>query len=176
MSIAGKCCFQDTVEIFGAENILNNYNVYIGDNILPLRMETEKDLIPYYPYLESLIYSDKETGGIIRLHEKSFIDEEEEESLEICLEIIKRYWKSCKRKKEQFDKEEALKRACIFSQEIHHIELVNRVEKFGDKANIKGIHDPYHEKLREELYNLMIKYGWNENQAYYWIYKRFKKI
>ena len=170
MSIAGKCCFEDTVAIFGADNILEKYDVYIGDNILPLRMESEKDLIPYYPYLESIMVSNKETGGIIRLHTRSFIDEEEEERLTWRLNELKKYWRRCKRRKEPFSTEEALKKICFFDPQDYEKKLVTRVAEFGEAAIIEGIHDPMHERMRNELYELMIKYGWPEPQAYRWVY------
>ena len=74
MSIAGKYCFEDTVEIFDADNILNNYKVYIGDNILPLRMESEKDLVPYYPFLESFMVLNKKDSGYAQSHSSCLED------------------------------------------------------------------------------------------------------
>jgi len=170
MSIAGKCCFEDTVEIFGADNILNNYKVYIGDNILPLRMESEKDLVPYYPFLESFMVLNKKDGGIIRLQTDSFINIEEREWIAWRLNELKKYYRRCKRKHIPYSQDKALKLICLFEPQEYERELVKRVEKFGEKTTIDDLHDNLHEHMRKELYELMLKYGWTEQQAYPWVY------
>lgn len=170
MSIAGKCCFEDTVEIFGADNILNKYRVYIGDNILPLRMESKKDLIPYYPYLESIMISNKNDGGVIRLQTDSFINIEEREWITWRLEKLKKYYRKCKRKHNPYSLEEAQKLICWYEPQSYEKELIKRVQEFGEKATIDGLHDNMHEHMRKELYELMLKYGWSELEAYSWVY------
>lgn len=170
MSIAGKCCFEDTVEIFGADNILNKYRVYIGDNILPLRMESEKDLIPYYPYLESIMISNKNDGGVIRLQTDSFINIEEREWITWRLEKLKKYYRKCKRKHNPYSLEEAQKLICWYEPQLYEKELIKRVQKFGEKATIDDLHDNLHEHMRKELYELMLEYGWSESEAYPWVY------
>lgn len=173
MSISGKSDFEDFCCMHHTpEEIINKYKIYHGWDILPLKIETEKDLIARYPFLVKMSASDK-NGGIVRLSEKSYIDMAEEEHFTYMLETLKRYYRSCKRNKKQFDKEEALRRIVFPSDdrpEKHEIELVERVAEFGEKATIEGVHDPVHDRMRDEWYNMMIEAGWNEIEAYHWVY------
>ena len=111
MGISGKSDFQDIVEMhYSAEEILSKYKIYASINdIIPLKIETKKDLVAYYPYLVSVMSSNKEEGGVIMLY-KSYIDMEEEKSLTYKLNDLIKYYKKCKRKKIPFDKNEALKK------------------------------------------------------------------
>ena len=49
---SGKCDFADMVDIWGIEKAINA-DVYLYDSLIPLRIETEKDLVPFYPFLPS---------------------------------------------------------------------------------------------------------------------------
>ena len=84
MGVSSKCDFGDTCSMFNTpQEILEKYKVYAYDNdIVPLKMETEKDLIAYYPYLVTLMCCNKEEGGIIHLSHESYIDSEEREHME----------------------------------------------------------------------------------------------
>lgn len=174
MGLSGKCDFEDTVSIYGVDNILNKYNVYASDNeIVPLKMESKKDLVAYYPYLVGLMTSDKETGGIIRLSKESYIDTEEKERFGWKLESLKRYWRSCKRNKVPFSKDEAAKKIVFFGDgkpEPHEQELIDRVAEHGEKATAEDLHDPWYDRMRGEWYQLMLDAGWGEDQAYRWVY------
>lgn len=172
MGISGKCDFQDTCEIFGAQKILQDYKVYAADNtIVPLAMKTEKDLVAYYPYLTTLMTFDKEKGGVIHLSRQSFIDTEEREWLEMRLKTDIRYWKRCKRKQERFDEKECLKQLSIFSDPNTDEKIVKRIKEAGDKATIDGIiHDAVHDRMRSEWLKLMVDAGWDEQSARHWIY------
>lgn len=154
------------------EEILEKYQVYAyGNDIVPLRMESKKDLVAYYPYLTTMVYSNKEEGGRIHLSDKSYIDIEEEERLNRKINDLKKYYKKCKRNKEEFDKNKALELICWLEEpKPYHIELVNRVAEFGNKATIENIHDPFHDRMREEWYQLMLDNGWGEQRAYRWVY------
>lgn len=173
MSISGKCDFGDTCEIFGINNIIKNYDVYVYPNdIIPLKITSEKDLIAYYPYLVSLMCKDKNSGTII-LSEKSFIDSEEKDWLTIIMNNVIKYYKKCKRKKVDFDKQEAIK-LIVWpindEPEDYQIEIVNRVAKYGDKATLDGLHDRIHERMRDEWYQMMVDAGWDKNKAHIWVY------
>ena len=50
-NFTGKFDFYDMIEMHGVESVINNYKVYIGDNKTPLRIESVRDLAPYYPHI-----------------------------------------------------------------------------------------------------------------------------
>lgn len=74
---SGKCDFCDEIEIFGLDMILKS-KVYVGSNDTPLELKTLEDCIPYYPYVVSGSFTNKDIGGVIHLTEKSCVDIEEE--------------------------------------------------------------------------------------------------
>ena len=182
MGISGKCDFEDTCSMFNTpQEILEKYQVYAYDNdIVPLKMETEKDLIAYYPYLVTLMCCNKEEGGIIHLSHESYIDSEEREHMEYKLNEIKRYYRKCKRKKQPFDKDEALKLLSWYGSKPkdYEIAIVDRVAELGENATVEDLHDKIHDHMRKEWLDLMIKAGWDKRVAYKWVYgwlRGFKK-
>lgn len=174
MGISGKSDFQDICEMHHTpEQILKNYKVYAYNNTLvPLQMISKKDLVAYYPYIVTIMGKFKD-DGVIWLSEKSYIDTSEEKKLNLDLETLIRYWKKCKRNHKEFDKNEALKMIVWPTDDIpedYEIELVDRVAEYGAKATIDDLHDSYHDRMRNEWYQLMIDAGWNKQQAYKWVY------
>lgn len=155
---------------------LQNSNIYIGDNPIPLRINNQHDLAPYYPYLIGI-------GGWgdghynLRISTMSFIDEEERDHLTWKLNDVKRYWRSCKRKKIPYDIEKATQLISFFGMPNGiEQEIAERVEKDGDKATIDGIHDYMHELYRNKLLEEMIRLGWDKRVAKYWIWKDWGKV
>ena len=114
--------------------------------------------------------SDKALGGTIHLASESYVDTEEREHLTWTLNDLIRIWKRCKRKKIPFDKEEALSQTTLFTPREHEEEIANRVAEFGDKATIDGIHLKLHDRYRQDLYEEMIKNGWDESRSYIWCF------
>mgnify|MGYP007122054073 CR=1 FL=1 len=172
MGISGKCDFEDTCCIYGEQNIIDKYDVFVGDHtIIPLKIETPKDLVAYYPYLTTMI-SYNGARGTIYLTNRSYIDQEEEEWLSRRLKDLVGYYKKCKRKQEPFDKDKALEMVTLFphNPEKYQTELVNRVVEEGEKATIHGLHDSMHERMRKEWCELMIECGWEDYQAKKWVY------
>ena len=167
---SGKADFCDTIDIFGVNEIINKYKIYAPNQILPLEVNEPKDLIPYYPFLTSSMSSNKETRGVIYLTSESYIDTEEREHLTWTLDNLIRIWRRCKRKKIPFDKEEALAQTTLFTPREHEEEIADRVAKFGDKATIDGIHLKLHDRYRQDLYEEMIKNGWDESRSYIWCF------
>ena len=172
MGISGKCDFEDTCCIYGEQNIIDNFRIFVGDHtLIPLKIETPKDLVAYYPYLVSMISHDR-VGGTMFLCNRSYIDQEEETWMSRRLEYLIRYYKKCKRKQEPFDKDKALGMVTLFpnNPEKYQTELVNRVAEEGERATIYGLHDDMHERMRKEWYELMLEHGWDKSQANRWIY------
>lgn len=167
---SGKCDLKDTLDIFEVNEIINKYKIYVPNQILPLEVNDQEDLIPYYPFLVSSMSSDKALGGTIHLASESYIDTEEREYLTWTLNDLIRIWKRCKRKKIPFNKEEALAQTTLFTPREHEEEIADRVAKFGDKATIDGIHIKSHDRYRQDLYEEMVNNGWDESRSYIWCF------
>lgn len=73
---SGQFDFYDKIQMIGEYEILNNYIIYKGNDLLSLR--TLKDCIPYYPYIISMSYCNDNGNNIIKLSSKSSIEIEEE--------------------------------------------------------------------------------------------------
>lgn len=167
---SNKCDLKDTIDIFGAENIIANYKIYICSHILPLEVNKQEDLIPYFPYLVTLMVSSQELGGEIRLSAKSYVDEEEDEMLSYYLDEVIKYYKKCKRKKQPFDQEAALLKISHFDEKDYLKEIVSRVAAKGEKATIEDIHIPFYDRMRRELFIEMLRNGWSESKSYRWCF------
>lgn len=161
---SGRCDIYDTlVEIhqYTDEELKNNVKIYVGNSQEPLHIENRKDLIPYYPYLISSAYFDNvERKSTIYLTSKSSIDIEEQDILETHLKHLLRIYNRCKRKKIEFDIDEAVKEVTFngWNEEVYR-KLAIRVKEKGKKATIDGIHLKMHERHREELVEEMIRNG-----------------
>lgn len=165
---SGKCDLADTWEIYGEEYMLKS-NIYIGDNIIPLRIDSYKDALPYFPFIEAVSAGDKDHANIW-LHEESYVDQEERDILTSYLNDFKKYWRKCKRKKIEYTVDEAIY-AVSWHTDDYIIQLAELVEKDGDKAQLPWyIHTRMAEYYRLELYNDMIAAGWDERKAKCWVY------
>lgn len=175
---SGKCdCFDSLVEIgrYTEEELKNNIKIYVGKSQEPLQITSYKDLIPYYPYLISSAYYDNaERKAAVHLTSESFVDREERECLEWRLKHLLRIYNRCKRKKIEFNVDEALTEVVWNGwNEESYRELANRVKEKGRKATIDGIHLKMHERYRQLLVDEMLKHGLDPCK--YGDYKRFIK-
>ena len=176
---SGKSDLADTCDIFGIDEIISKYKIYAHGNILPLKIEKPSDIVPYYPYLTASMSSSKEDGGVIYLSSQSYVDEEETRHLQLYLDLVKKYWRKCKRNKMPFDEDEALKKICWMTPKDYEKEIVRRVKEQGEKATIDGIHYPMSDYYRNELYKEMIANGWDDFKAYQWCFgweRAYEKI
>lgn len=169
---SGKCDCFDVLIMIREVTDFTKVKIYANINdLIPLRIDCKKDLIPYYPYLEVMGTGDKDGNVCIWLSQRSFVDIEEEESLTWKLNTVLRYWRKCKRKHEPFDKEEALKLISYFEDDAgYRKEIVDRVAEHGKKATIDGLHTPMHDQYREELYKTMVEAGYTDDEAYRWCF------
>lgn len=172
---SGKCdCYDTLVMIheYTEEELKNNVRIYVGWCAEPLHVEKASDLIPYYPYLvDGGSFSKDDRNAVIHLSSESFVDMEEQSVLEFYLQQILKIWKKCKRKKIAFQKESVLKEVCLngWNQSIYE-ELIERVDKYGKKAMIDGLHLKTHDYYREQLVDEMIK---NDIDPAEYGYRRF---
>lgn len=136
-----------------------------------------KDLVPYYPHLVSMAhYNNKNPrSSLVILSSESYIDSKERDILEWYLKDLLKIYRRCKRKKIEFNVDDAVKEVCWSGYNKEEIvELANRVKEKGKKATIDGIHLPFNEKYyRQELVNEMLKYGLDPCE--YGDYERFIK-
>lgn len=175
----GKCDFYDgfvAIRCDGDEEKikeeLKKLKLYIrgNDNRNHLvKTDTIKDIAKYYPYLEAIAYG-SDDRFIVVLSADSFIDYEEKERLSYRIEDVLKYWRKCKRKKMPFTKEEFYKDNW-WTNEALMDEIIDRVAKYGDKAEFDDIHLPIHEYYRKRWFEELVRLGYTEREAYNWVYK-----
>ncbi len=150
---SGKCDLYDLLSGYEFED-LKNWKIYRGSSDTPIKIEKEEDLIPYYPFVCSIVAKDA-SNGYVRLMEESWIDHEERKMLELTLQRLIRYFNSCKRKDVDYEVEDALEYLGWLSDKVIAKELALRVKEKGKKATIEGLHlrsyNYYREKMVEEL-------------------------
>lgn len=169
---SGRCDLYDVLVDIREITDFSKVKIYAANNsIVSLRIDSQKDLMPYYPYLIAISVGNSDGTQIIHLSEKSYVDTEEEEHLTWDLDELKRYYRRQKRKHEPFNSDEALKKISFFDGDAEYKkELVNRVKEFGEKATIEDIHIPFMDTMRQRLYEDMVAAGWNDDRAYEWCF------
>ena len=173
-AFSGKCDFCDHIHMNeNPEETIKNITVYIHGKDLrrhPLKIDTLKDAVKYYPYIIGCgAWSDGH--GVIELSSRCFIDSEEEEHLGWYLEDALKYWRKCKRNKIPFDKKECFKKISFLNSDRPFLqEIVYRVEQYGDKATIKGLHDSLWEHYRRDWFDEMVSAGYGEYEAFCWCF------
>lgn len=168
----GKYDFADRISSYNSlEEALKKTKIYaFGHDLVPLAMKEPKDLVAYYPYLIGIAVGNKEGYQAIHLSSESYIDTSERERLEWVLRDAKKYYRKCKRKKEDFNVEECLKKICFFDQKDYKRQVVERVAKDGEKADVDGIHIPMFDYGRRIWYKDLVDAGWDEMQAGMWVF------
>ena len=160
----GKCDFGDFYEI--SEERMKNADIYIGNNIVPLRIDSYKDALPYFPFLVSSAIS-SDSGTVVFLSERSYIDVFEESILENKFDRMKKAYKKAKKKSQNVELKDLIN---PFTDEIELSYAKILIESNGKCERPKDIHLKSSEYYRNEFYNDMIKAGWDENKAYKWVY------
>lgn len=133
-----------------------------------------KDLIPLYPYLIGFAGYDNtdSRNSVVCLSRESFVDSEERKNLEFRLKRLLTIYNRCKRKKTEFNVDDAVKEIVWngYDEEPYR-ELANRVKMHGKKATVEGLHLKMHEYYRQLLVEEMIKH--DLNPCDYGDYERF---
>lgn len=153
---SGKCDFYDSIVMinkYTIEELQNNVCIYVGKNPEPLHIEKMSDLIVYYPYLVGAAFYDNENRkAVIHLTSESFVDREERECLEFRLKELLKIYNRCKRKKIEFNVDEAVKEVTWNGWNAEaYTKLAERVKEHGKKATVDGIHLKMHNYYRREL-------------------------
>lgn len=166
---SGKCDLCDWFDGKQEED-LKNYKIYAAGNIVPLKIETIKDLVPYYPYIVACAgWSDGR--GVIRLSSSSFVDREEEEALTFALKSLLRYYRRCKRKHIEYDQNAAIEHCFGEFVTSPYKTLAYRVREDGEKATIEGVHTYFSTYYRKKLFEEMLKVGYTPFEAAHWVYQ-----
>lgn len=170
MSICGKYDFEDYCSGIPPDEFIKTHEVYSSwRDLIPLKLTEPKDLIAYYTYPVAMaVNSDGKSKCY--LGEESYLDQWEKERLQFALDDVKKYFRSCKRKKVGFDEEHALEMVSYFGIRDSRREIVKRVKEQGDKATIDGIYDEWIDTIRERWHETMVDAGWDPDLAYRWIY------
>lgn len=164
----GKCSFEDNCDIFGIDYMLNS-KIYHNDELLDIK--EERDLVPWYPYIIAMSFGDKD-GAVIHLSSVDYIARHETEMLTIYLERLKKIYRRCKRKHEEFNIEEVYRREfCYFYEQPELLPLVEKVAEQGNKATIDGVYMKMAEFYRNEWRRILIEYGYDAEWIEEWIYK-----
>ena len=167
---SGKCDFGDTWEILGDR--IKNAKIYFGYNIVPLKIESEKDALPYFPYLVgSMASSDESTT--IHLSTISYVDQQEKNILESSWESAMRVYRRLVRNKEAITVDAIIKETFpSFEKDNQNNKVMaEAIVRDGKKAKMpSNIHTPMAEHYRKVLYDDMIKAGYAETEAYKWVY------
>lgn len=156
---SGKCDLYDSVVMIGKYDI-KDIKLFLDKNgrSYPLKIETPKDLIPYYPYVPYMSHGmDNKWCGWIS---ENFVDKEERELLTSQLEWLLKEYRKCKRKKIEFNPETTW----------YNEELINRVKEQGEKATIEGIHRSISNYFRKTLAEEMEKNGYKDSDIIKWVY------
>ena len=122
-----------------------------------------KDLIPYYPYIICIAGIDNfdSKKSMVVLGSESYIDSREKDMMDFYLKDLIRIYNRCKRKKIEFNVDEAIKEVALICNKEQLRELAERVQKKGKKANYDGIHLESKNFYRKELLEEMKKNGLN---------------
>lgn len=163
---SGKCDVYDSLIMINGytdEELKHKVTIYKNDLIAPLQINSRKDLIPYYAHIiSSSCHNNVDRKATIYITSESWVDSEERESLEWHLKYFLKIYNRCKRKKVEFDVEEALKEVIWHGwNEAPYRELATRVKEHGKKATVDGIHLRMHEIYRKELAEEMVRNGIN---------------
>ena len=166
----GKCDIWDSLVNIGRVDDNTDWSkIEIYQNDIRLPISSLKDLIKYAPYLIRCSFSSK-GSGVYHITDRSFIDSEEEESLNFRLKWAKQIYRRCKREGTEFVPEEVAAQIS-FSASPVDIEICRRVKEHPYTKNIRGLHTNIHQFFREIWYDAMLDYGYTEAEAKAWIYK-----
>lgn len=172
---SGKCDVADWFEDKD-DDYIKNSEFYLFGEIVPLRINNQHDLAPYYPYI-IIIGGGKDTRSIVHFSKESFIDSEEKDHLGWRLQNIQKYYRKCKRNKIPYTVEEAVKQCCFFTSTDVDKRIAEVVGEHGNKVTVEDLIEEYKIRLstseyyRERLLERMIELGWDKSKAEFWIWK-----
>lgn len=173
---SGKCDLFDSLIAIGKVTDFSKVHIYINDNPVELRIDSYKDLIPYFPCVPRV---ETHCGGEYRiwLSGKPWYRVDEEDLLRIYLRNLNTCAYRLRRNKnlsletlvERYDS----KYSWGSSKEEIIVELARRLIEAKcdkDKVDISDLYLTSGDWFRKRLYEEMIDNDWNESVAYNWCY------
>ena len=160
---SGKCDVYDClVEMkkYTLDELKNNVTIRVGSEKEPLIFNSMADLIPYYPYMISLEFSDnKSRKSNIIISSKSWVDKEEEDILIFYKEQLLKFYNRNKRKGMNLREEDIMRKLSLCIDKDAPLEMCKRMIREDGDFDIDGIHLKSHEYYRELLVEEMVKNG-----------------
>ena len=183
---SGKCDFYDSVVSIHCDGDPSKLEEFFANTEIrimgrdgrehKLDIKTEKDAVKYYPYLKSVACFTKEKGNTILLASRPFIDYEEEQHMGWHIEDAKKYWRKCKRNKEECTVEKYFANS-YWGDRSEYIDrpIMEELIKNGNKADFKSLnlHDELHEHFRRKWFAEMVRVGYTEIEAFNWCFDEF---
>ena len=165
---SGKCDLYDCIGDYTDEEIAKKVKVYYAGSIVPLKIESQKDMMPFYPFIAGIMCGESDGTRVFHIGHRSYVDQQEEETVEFIKRDIERYYKKCKRKKIDFDPNYFTS----FSFSSLAKEMAEDVVRIGIKDVLSS--DEYHTYMsdyhRKQLYKDMVAAGWDELIALSWVF------
>lgn len=175
---SGRCDLYDSLIEIGKVTDFSKVHIYINDNPVELRIDSYKDLIPYFPCIPSI--QTHHCDGEYRIwfnSNKPSYRRDEEDLLRIYLRDLTTCYNRLKRNKclslEALVEKYNSKYSWDSSKDELITELASRlIEAKGirDKVDINDLYLPSGDWFRERLYEEMVNNGWEESVAYRWCY------
>lgn len=163
---SGKCDFGDTWEILGSRT--KNIKVYFGDNIVPLRIDSRKDALPYFPFIVSSMSSSDELT-VVHLSTKSYVDEREEQIIQNSWKYMQKLYRKLAKKCEP-TVDDLLVDYWSKGSVDGRIMAQALVDKKGKGHLPDNLTYSYLDHYRDLLYNEMIANRYDPDEAYRWVY------
>lgn len=171
---SGKADVYDSLIMIGKTTDFSKVHIYADGNPIELRIDSYKDLIPYFPCIPSIeTYSD----GEYRIYTSStpYYRKEELSLLKIYVrDLITCYNKLKREKKYTIDNlvimyKNKYKWSSISDKLI--CQLANKVDEakgHKERINLNDVFTPQGDYFREKLYKEMVENGWDEFKAKEW--------
>ena len=173
---SGRCDVSDSLIEIGEVTDFSKIHIYLHDSPIELRIDSYKDLIPYFPCIPSI---QTHCNGEYRIciSGKPSYRIEEEDLLRIYLRDLTTCYYRLRRNK-NLSLESLIERYnSKYSWGSPKEEIVTKlasrlIEAKGnkDKVDISDLYLPSGDYFRNKLYEEMVNNGWKENVAYRWCY------
>ncbi len=175
---SGRCDIFDSLSDISD---FSNVHIFIKNNPIELRIDSQKDLVPYYPFIEAIAVYSNGVYNISIGDEPSYM-REEWSILETDISYIKRIYNRFKRNKLEITVD-SISEKCkswLWNWERNENtlkELIKRIiEAKGKDVKFKDLQLDYSQYYRQMLYNEMIANDYPKNVALKWCYGWKKAI